>query len=152
MTRGRRKDLSIPPSRALLQQRDYRARKAQYVADLEDRARKAEEENLKLKRESTRSECVPQPAVQWAQPEVVNASSELMHQLTAAASCLARFQQLTFNEQAQAHAIQQAQMQTQNLQPPPPPSQLTMNEPSTRPTLPSVHEAIGMQISQGIPA
>lgn len=51
MTRGRRKDLTIPPSRALLQQRDYRARKAQYVADLEDRVRKAEEENAKLKKE-----------------------------------------------------------------------------------------------------
>ena len=51
MTRGRRKDLSIPPSRALLQQRDYRARKAQYVADLEERARRAEEENARLKKE-----------------------------------------------------------------------------------------------------
>ena len=66
-----------------------------------------------------------------------------MHQLTAAASCLARFQQLTFNEQAQAHAIQQAQMQTQNLQPPPPP-------PAERPTLPPMHEAINMAaLSQG---
>lgn len=43
--------MTIPPSRALLQQRDYRARKAQYIADLEERARKAEEENVKLKRE-----------------------------------------------------------------------------------------------------
>ena len=51
MTRGRRKDLTIPPSRALIQQRDYRARKAQYIADLEDRARRAEEENAKLRKE-----------------------------------------------------------------------------------------------------
>jgi len=51
MTRGRRKDLSIPPSRALLQQRDYRARKARYVADLEDRVRRVEEENARLKEE-----------------------------------------------------------------------------------------------------
>lgn len=51
MTRGRRKDLTIPPSRALLQQRDYRARKAQYVSDLEDRVRKAEEDNSKLRKE-----------------------------------------------------------------------------------------------------
>lgn len=43
--------MSIPPSRALLQQRDYRARKAQYVADLELRVNRAEEENAKLKRE-----------------------------------------------------------------------------------------------------
>lgn len=51
MTRGRRKDLTIPPSRALLQQRDYRARKAQYVADLEDRLRREEDENTKLRKE-----------------------------------------------------------------------------------------------------
>ena len=51
MTRGRRKDLTIPPSRALLQQRDYRARKAQYVADLEDRVRRVEEDNERLKKE-----------------------------------------------------------------------------------------------------
>ncbi len=51
MTRGRRKDLTIPPSRALLQQRDYRARKDQYVADLEDRCRRAEEDNEKLRKE-----------------------------------------------------------------------------------------------------
>lgn len=51
MTRGRRKDLTIPPSRALLQQRDYRARKAQYLADLEERVRRAEGENVELKQE-----------------------------------------------------------------------------------------------------
>jgi len=34
MTRGRKKDLTIPPSRALAQQRDYRARKAEYVYSL----------------------------------------------------------------------------------------------------------------------
>ena len=51
MTRGRRKDMTIPPSRALLQQRDYRARKAQYLADLEVRVKKAEEENILLRKE-----------------------------------------------------------------------------------------------------
>ena len=51
MTRGRRKDLTIPPSRALLQQRDYRARKAQYVSDLEERCRRAEEDNDRLRKE-----------------------------------------------------------------------------------------------------
>lgn len=51
MTRGRKKDLTIPPSRTLVQQRDYRARKANYVAGLEERCRKAEEENASLRRE-----------------------------------------------------------------------------------------------------
>ncbi|GAW06243.1 basic region leucin zipper protein [Lentinula edodes] len=51
MTRGRKKDLSIPPTRALTQQRDYRARKAHYLTELEERCRRAEEENEQLKQE-----------------------------------------------------------------------------------------------------
>src|SRR5258705_247786 len=34
MARGRQKDLTIPPSRSLAQQRAYRDRRAKYVADL----------------------------------------------------------------------------------------------------------------------
>ncbi|KAG5652480.1 hypothetical protein H0H81_004888 [Sphagnurus paluster] len=49
MTRGRKKDLTIPPTRALVQQRDYRARRAQYVTDLEERLKKVEEENVQLR-------------------------------------------------------------------------------------------------------
>jgi hypothetical protein len=51
MTRGRKKDLTIPPSRALAHQRDYRARKAQYIADLEERCRRAEQENAELRKQ-----------------------------------------------------------------------------------------------------
>jgi hypothetical protein len=51
MTRGRKKDITIPPSRTLVQQRDYRARKAHYIANLEERCRRAEEENIQLRRE-----------------------------------------------------------------------------------------------------
>ena len=51
MTRGRKKDLTIPPSRSLVQQRDYRARKASYIASLEERCRKVEEENAHLREE-----------------------------------------------------------------------------------------------------
>ena len=51
MTRGRKKDLSIPPSRSLTQQRNYRARKAQHIADLEQRCRLLEAENASLKQE-----------------------------------------------------------------------------------------------------
>jgi len=53
MTRGRKKDFTIPPTRALVQQRDYRARKANYVSDLEERLRKAEDENAQLRRDLT---------------------------------------------------------------------------------------------------
>ena len=51
MPRGRKKDLTKPPARSLIQQRDYRDRKARYIADLEERCRKAEEENVTLKEE-----------------------------------------------------------------------------------------------------
>jgi hypothetical protein len=51
MTRGRRKDITLPPSRALVIQRAYRDRKAKYLADLEGRCRKAEEENDRLRKE-----------------------------------------------------------------------------------------------------
>jgi hypothetical protein len=51
MTRGRKKDLTIPPSRTLVQQRDYRARKAHYIANLEERCQRAEEENIRLRME-----------------------------------------------------------------------------------------------------
>ncbi len=62
-----------------------------------------------------------------------------MHQLTSAASTLARFQQLAFNEQAQAqahaqaHALSQAQMQTQNLRTPDSPPSLRAHEVHTLP-------------------
>jgi len=51
MTRGRRKDTTLPPSRALIIQRAYRDRKAKHLADLEERCRKAEEENDRLRKE-----------------------------------------------------------------------------------------------------
>ncbi|KZT11000.1 uncharacterized protein LAESUDRAFT_721417 [Laetiporus sulphureus 93-53] len=103
MTRGRRKDMTIPPSRALLQQRDYRARKARYVADLEERVRVAEEENVRLKDEvnllTARLQAIGPPIVHRASPspEVAAATSELMHNLSAASSSLAHFQRVAFN-------------------------------------------------------
>lgn len=51
MTRGRKKDLTIPPSRTLAQQRDYRARRANYVVELEERCQRAEAENKQLRKE-----------------------------------------------------------------------------------------------------
>lgn len=51
MARGRKKDLTIPPTRALTQQRDYRARRARYVTSLEERCRRVEEENARLREE-----------------------------------------------------------------------------------------------------
>ncbi|RDB25173.1 hypothetical protein Hypma_008034 [Hypsizygus marmoreus] len=98
MTRGRKKDLTIPPTRALVQQRDYRARRAQYVVDLEERCRKAEEENLQLRSDlaAARAGQVIPPIV--PNPQTAHASSELMHNLSIASASLARFQQLAFSD------------------------------------------------------
>ncbi|CCM01128.1 uncharacterized protein FIBRA_03176 [Fibroporia radiculosa] len=124
MTRGRRKDLTIPPSRALLQQRDYRARKARYLADLEERVRLTEEENARLKDEvdllTAKLHAAGQSVTQRnsPSPEVVRllatpgvtltnlrpllrkqaaATSDLMHHLSSAAASIARFQQVALH-------------------------------------------------------
>ncbi|KAK7448076.1 hypothetical protein VKT23_013832 [Stygiomarasmius scandens] len=51
MVRGRKPDPTAPLSRSLLSQRDYRARKAQYVSDLEEKCKRLEEENERLVKE-----------------------------------------------------------------------------------------------------
>ncbi|KAI9062941.1 hypothetical protein FKP32DRAFT_767180 [Trametes sanguinea] len=100
MTRGRRKDMTIPPSRALLQQRDYRARKAAYLADLEVRVKKAEDENALLRQEvealQAKLKAAPPPTQPLYGPEVAAASSDLMHHLAVASASITRFQQLAF--------------------------------------------------------
>ncbi|PCH43630.1 hypothetical protein WOLCODRAFT_74855 [Wolfiporia cocos MD-104 SS10] len=126
MTRGRRKDMTIPPSRALLQQRDYRARKARYVADLEERVRHTEEENAHLREEvemlsaqlraaghsaqrtSPSPEMVRQPPVQCASVRLISAlapqaaaTTELMQTLAAASSSIVRFQHVALNHQTE---------------------------------------------------
>jgi len=96
MTRGRKKDLTIPPSRALAQQRDYRARKARYVNDLEDRCRAAEEENARLRKELELAKTgVPSSS------SLHMASSELLKHLSTASASLSHFQQLAFPNTAQ---------------------------------------------------
>jgi len=96
MARGRKKDLSIPPSRALTQQRDYRARKAQYVADLEERCQRAEEENVRLREEieTLKAQCRVSGITTTCNPELVKVTSELMQQVTSTSASLARFRQL----------------------------------------------------------
>ncbi|ESK86664.1 hypothetical protein Moror_9690 [Moniliophthora roreri MCA 2997] len=51
MGRGRKQDITAPLTRSLVFQREYRARKAKQLADLEERCRLQEEENERLKKE-----------------------------------------------------------------------------------------------------
>lgn len=91
MTRGRKKDLTIPPTRSLVQQRDYRARKAHYVAELEDRCRRAEEENKQLRQELEVARANMSVPFLY-NPLAAEMSAELLHNLNAASDSLAKFQ------------------------------------------------------------
>ncbi|KAK0241251.1 hypothetical protein EDD85DRAFT_948337 [Armillaria nabsnona] len=97
MTRGRKKDLTIPPTRALTQQRDYRARRAQYVNDLEEKCRALEMENSDLRQE-VRSLRVKLPSATVHNPQMVQASAQLMQDLSTVSQTLARFQHVVFSE------------------------------------------------------
>jgi len=95
MARGRKKDLTIPPTRSLVQQRDYRDRKALYVTNLEERCRKIEEENVQLRKELAEArERLVNPAV--VLPETAAASSELLHHLCSARDALVKFNRFVF--------------------------------------------------------
>ncbi|KAJ6557512.1 hypothetical protein B0H19DRAFT_1148021 [Mycena capillaripes] len=93
MTRGRKKDITIAPTRALALQRDYRARKTQYVADLEARCTAAEAENVRLRqelaflRQQSRSPAAMSPAA-------IQASAQLRDTLAAASASLSHFMQI----------------------------------------------------------
>ncbi|KAF8502271.1 hypothetical protein F5888DRAFT_1182452 [Russula emetica] len=90
MTRGRRKDTTLPPSRPLIIQRAYRDRKAKYLSDLEDRCRKAEEENERLRNELelARSES----ATSIVNSELARVCSDLMQNLEQTQKVLSLFQ------------------------------------------------------------
>ncbi|TFK20910.1 hypothetical protein FA15DRAFT_103201 [Coprinopsis marcescibilis] len=92
MPRGRKKDSTIPPTRSLLQQRDYRARKANYVSELEERCWKAEEENQRLRKELELVRAYPSSYA--SNPLAIEISAELMQSLANASASLAKFQDL----------------------------------------------------------
>jgi len=92
MVRGRKRDLTAPPTRQLTQQRNYRARKARYLTELEQRCLKAEDENVRLRRELE----LARAAMPFGSPQqVVQVSSELLRDLVTASASIARFQQIT---------------------------------------------------------
>ncbi|TCD71599.1 hypothetical protein EIP91_007346 [Steccherinum ochraceum] len=104
MTRGRRKDLTIPPSRALIQQRDYRARKAKYLSDLEQRVSQTEDENMQLKAEIAELRNRLAKASDGSSvlsSEAMEASEHLFQHLSAATSSLTRFRDIAFKDRLQ---------------------------------------------------
>ncbi|KAJ3738927.1 hypothetical protein DFH05DRAFT_1515848 [Lentinula detonsa] len=104
MTRGRKKDLSIPPTRALTQQRDYRARKAYYLAELEERCHRVEEENARLKQEIQTLRAGLPIENTPVDPRLLAASSDLMRDLSAVSNALESFQQLAYPQTSIMHS------------------------------------------------
>ena len=51
MARGRRKDLTVPPTRALQAQRAYRVRKQHGFSELQERCRRLESENKAMRQQ-----------------------------------------------------------------------------------------------------
>ncbi|KIK97377.1 hypothetical protein PAXRUDRAFT_825012 [Paxillus rubicundulus Ve08.2h10] len=94
MVRGRKKDLTTPPSHALTQQRDYRARKAQYLCELQQRCARAEEENARLRRELEIARAASNVPSNIYSAEVTLASRDLMQHLTNLSASISRFQRV----------------------------------------------------------
>ncbi|KAG7096485.1 hypothetical protein E1B28_003915 [Marasmius oreades] len=124
MTRGRKKDLTIPPSRALTQQRDYRARKALYLSQLENRCQRLQEKNERLQAEVAALRAgisVASPP----DPQLTEASSELMDSLESTKRALDKFQSLAYKvEESQRPSTSRA---------PTPPFGASARTPSLRP-------------------
>ncbi|KIK56551.1 hypothetical protein GYMLUDRAFT_783796 [Collybiopsis luxurians FD-317 M1] len=89
MVRGRKRDVSAPLTRSLVLQRDYRARKAKYVVDLESRCQKLESEN-DLDRQETLASLTTE-----AELEKAHALNNVMFTLSSAAASIRSFQALT---------------------------------------------------------
>ncbi|KIK95546.1 hypothetical protein PAXRUDRAFT_11376 [Paxillus rubicundulus Ve08.2h10] len=89
-SRGRKPNPNIPPSRPLTQQRQFRARKAQLVHDLEKRCRTLEEENVQLRREL---HVLAGPQYPEPSPQLMEMSHEVMRNLADTAASMARWQQ-----------------------------------------------------------
>ena len=99
MTRGHKKDLTITPTRALINQRNYRARRVQYISDLEECIHSLEAENaqLRIDLEAVRAGQAASPQASF-DPQTAQTSSEPIHHLSLALASFAHFQQLSSSQ------------------------------------------------------
>ncbi|KAK7688388.1 hypothetical protein QCA50_008761 [Cerrena zonata] len=94
MVRGRKRDTTSEPSRALMQQREYRARKAQYQAELEARFNHLEEENEELRQEVAQLRMqVGTSRVTNSEPRIINAALDLRNQMNHTITSISHFTQ-----------------------------------------------------------
>ncbi|KAF9056921.1 hypothetical protein BDP27DRAFT_1408499 [Rhodocollybia butyracea] len=106
MVRGRKRDVSAPLTRSLVLQRDYRARKAKYISDLESRCHKLEIDKERLSKEvedlksKLRQKDIDQKETlasltTEAELEKAHALNNVMFSLSSAAASIKSFQNLT---------------------------------------------------------
>ncbi|KAJ3983977.1 hypothetical protein F5890DRAFT_1374266, partial [Lentinula detonsa] len=101
MVRGRKKDMTIPVSRTIALQRDYRERKAKYVTDLEDKCKLLEEQNVRLieevkelRRIMGQREHIPESSMDLLNCRTEEAFGDIMKTLSAAMTSIENFQHL----------------------------------------------------------
>ncbi|KAJ3891978.1 hypothetical protein GG344DRAFT_76365 [Lentinula edodes] len=115
MVRGRKRDVSAPLTRSLILQRDYRARKAKYISDLETRYQKLEADNLRLSKEVKdlkyqlrqkldRKETLFASLTTEADTEKTRALNKVIFSLSSAAASIKSFQSLTRSDDYDAQA------------------------------------------------
>ncbi|KAJ4493429.1 hypothetical protein C8J55DRAFT_554861 [Lentinula edodes] len=115
MVRGRKRDVSAPLTRSLILQRDYRARKAKYISDLETRYQKLEADNLRLSKEVKdlkyqlrqkldRKETLFASLTTEAETEKTRALNKVIFSLSSAAASIKSFQSLTRSDDYDAQA------------------------------------------------
>ncbi|KAF5367957.1 hypothetical protein D9758_004351 [Tetrapyrgos nigripes] len=102
MVRGRKRDATAPLTRSLVLQRDYRARKAQYVADLEAKVRRYAEQNEKLLKEveDLRKELYRREGLVYeADAGKARALASVLNHLSLASTSIQHFQDKIFKSQ-----------------------------------------------------
>ncbi|KAF8829667.1 hypothetical protein HHX47_DHR2000306 [Lentinula edodes] len=115
MVRGRKRDISAPLTRSLILQRDYRARKAKYISDLETRYQKLEADNLRLSKEVKdlkyqlrqkirRKETLFASLTTETDTEKSRALNKVIFSLSSAAASIKSFQSLTRSDDYDAQA------------------------------------------------
>ncbi|KAJ3810042.1 hypothetical protein EV368DRAFT_62576 [Lentinula lateritia] len=118
MVRGRKRDISAPLTRSLILQRDYRARKAKYISDLETRYHKLEADNLRLSKEVQdlkyklrqkidRKETLFASATTEADTEKTRALNKVIFSLSSAAATIKNFQNLTRSDDYDVQAFEE---------------------------------------------
>jgi hypothetical protein len=106
MTRGCKQDLTLTPTHALINQRNYRARRAQYITDLEERIYRLEAENaqLRIELDAVRASQAAPPQESFGLQNA-QTSSEPLHHLSLALTSFAHYQRLASSQSSLPNSL-----------------------------------------------